>query len=282
MKILVPIKSVADPDNANKVQIADGGASVDESHLEPKMNPFDEWSLEAAVRLTENAAAKKRIGEIVLVSIGDAKRAEGALRDALGKGAERGILVEADEASLDPQSVARIIAKLVERESPDLVLMGKQSADGDSNVAGTKLAEYLSWPLVNYATEIVTNDEGKTLTLKRELDVGVQSLKVSTPCVMTTSDRILQAQSVKNGVTPDDFAYADLGNLNSRLSNLKNIMAARKKPIDKVALADLEVDGNAATKYAAFALPPKRSGNVQFVETVEELVQKLHSEAKVV
>lgn len=165
MKVLVPIKRVADPANANKVKVA--GAEVTHDGLEWVMNPFDEWSLEAALRLTEDASAKSRVGEIVVVSIGP-KAAVDTLREALGKGAERGILVDGEDTALDSNVVAQILAKVVEKEQPDLVLMGKQSADGDSNIAGTKLAELLGWPVINYASYIETSDDGKTLTIKQE------------------------------------------------------------------------------------------------------------------
>ncbi len=143
MKILVPIKRVADPDNANKVKISDDGTAVTSEGLEWKLNPFDEWSLEAALRLTENAAEKKRVGEVILVTIGP-KDAVSTMRQGLAMGAERGILVESNDQELDSHVVAQILAKIVEKEEPDVVFLGKQSADGDSNVAGTKLAEFLA------------------------------------------------------------------------------------------------------------------------------------------
>lgn len=279
MKILVPIKRVADPANANKVKVADG-KKVTTDGLEWMMNPFDEWSLEAALRLTENAADKKRTGEIVIVTIGP-KDALSTVKDALGKGAERGILVEADDENLDSGVVAQILAKIVEKESPDLVLMGKQSADGDSNVAGTKLAELVGWPVVNYASTIETGDGGKTFKVKREFDVGVQTLEVTGPVVFTSSDRILQPTSIRNGETPADFEYAELGDLNSRLSKLKDIMAARKKPVEELTLDDLGVRPERTDDYVEFELPAGRTGSAAFLETVDELVQKLHTEAKV-
>ena len=278
MKILVPIKRVADPANANKVKV--NGATISHEGLEWVMNPFDEWALETALRLTENAAEKARVGEVVVVSIGP-KETVDTIREALGKGAERGILVDGADVDLDSGVVAQILAKVVEKESPDLVVMGKQSADGDSNVAGTKLAELLDWPIVNYVSEIATADDGKTVTVKRELDVGVQTLKVTGPAVITVSDRILKPGTVKNGVTPADFEYADLGDLNSRLANLKNIMAARKKPLDETSIGDLGVEPARHDEYVEFVLPAGRSGSTTYVETVDELVSKLQTEAKV-
>lgn len=278
MKILVPVKRVADPDNANKVKVSGDAKHVTSEGLEWKMNPFDEWSLEAALRLTEDASAKSRVGEVILVSIGP-KDAVQTIRQGLAMGAERGILVEANDDDLDSHVVAQVLAKIAEKEGVDVVFLGKQSADGDSNVAGTKVAEFLGWPIVNYAMHIETADEGKTFHVKRELDIGQQTLKVTAPCVFTSSDRILQPESVKNGVTPADFAYP--ASEGGRYASLKGIMQAKKKPVEETTFEALGVEAKRVNEYVAFELPPKRSGNVQFVETVDELVEKLRTEAKV-
>lgn len=283
MKILVSIKRVADPDNASKLKVSGDGTAVTSEGLEWKMNPFDDWSLEAALRLTENAAEKNaRVGEVVLASIGpNDEHTQRIIREGLAKGAERGILVEADDGALDSSAVATILKALVEKESPDLVVMGKQAADGDSNVAGTVLAEKLGWPIVNYAMKIKTNDDGKTLEVQRELDTGVATVKVTGPAVLTTSDRILATDSVKNGVTPDDHEYAKL-EVGGRYASLKGIMQAKKKPIETVSVGDLGVEPSTSLNYTQFELPPARSGETTFVEDVSELVDKLHNTAKVI
>jgi electron transfer flavoprotein beta subunit len=278
VKILVPIKRVADPDNANKVKVSGDGTQVTSEGLEWKMNPFDEWSLEAALRLTEDGAKKARTGEVVLVTIGP-KDAAQTVRQGLAMGAERGILVEANDQELDSNMVAQILKAIVDKEAPDLVVMGKQTVDGDSNVAGTVLAELLGWPLANYAMSVETADDGKTLTVKRELDTGVSTIKVTGPAVVTTSDRILKPESVKNGVTPADFKYPEAEG--GRYASLKGIMAAKKKPIDEVTAASLGAEPKQTLTYTKFELPPARSGQTTFVESVEELVQKLKSDAKV-
>ena len=154
--------------------------------------------------------------------------------------------------------------------------MGKQAADGDSNVAGTVLAEKLGWPIINYAMNIVTADDGKTLEVKRELDTGVATVKVTGPAVLTTSDRILATDSVQNGVTPDGHQYAKL-EVGGRYASLKGIMQAKKKPIDNTSAAELGVDGGTTLNYTKFELPPARSGETTFVEDVADLVDKLHS-----
>ncbi|MDH4282760.1 MAG: electron transfer flavoprotein subunit beta/FixA family protein [Myxococcales bacterium] len=283
MKILVTIKRVADPDNATKLKVTADRTAVTSEGLEWKMNPFDDWSLEAALRLTENAAEKNaRVGEVVLVSIGrNDEHTQRIIREGLAKGAERGILIEADEGTLDAASVSAILKAVADKEKPDLIMMGKQAADGDSNVAGTKLADKLGWPVVNYAMRIKTADDGKTLEIRRELDTGVATVKVTGPAVITVSDRILHPESVKNGVTPADHQYAKL-EVGGRYASLKGIMQAKKKPIEQMSIGDLGVDVPKALRYTKFELPPARSGETTFVADVAELVDKLHNTAKVI
>ncbi|MEM9071844.1 MAG: electron transfer flavoprotein subunit beta/FixA family protein [Myxococcota bacterium] len=288
MKILVPVKRVADPDNANKVKVSDDGTKVTSDGLEWKMNPFDEWSLEAALRLTEDVSKKgqkgedkkplDRIGEVVLVSMGP-KDAIQTMRQGLAMGAERGILIEADDEGLDSHVVAQALEAVAKKESPDIVFLGKQSADGDSNVAGTKLAEFLGWPLVNYVTSITHEPGADAITVTRALDIGVQTLKVKMPCVLTSTDRILHPESVKNGVTPADHKYPE--SEGGRYAPLKGIMAARKKPMEETTIEALGVTPTRTDDYVKFALPPARSGSVEVVESVDELLQKLRADAKV-
>lgn len=277
MKILVPIKRVADPDNANKVKLNGDATEVTSEGLEWKLNPFDEWSLEAALRLTEDGKSKARKGEVVLVTVGP-KDAVAQLRNGLAMGAERGILVEGDDKSLDANVVAHALKAIVEKEQPDLVVLGKQTADGDSNLVATYLAELLGWPVANFATSIRTSDDGKSLTVVREFDTGAATIEVQGPAVLTTSDRILQPQSVKNGITPDDFAYPE--SEGGRYASLKGIMQAKKKPVEETTLDALGVSAAPQVSYVQFALPPARSGSTTFVESVDELVQKLRDEAK--
>ena len=277
MKILVPIKRVADPDNANKVKLNGDATEVTSEGLEWKLNPFDEWSLEAALRLTEDGKSKARKGEVVLVTVGP-KDAVAQLRNGLAMGAERGILVEGDDKSLDANVIAHALKAIVEKEQPDLVVLGKQTADGDSNLVATYLAELLGWPIANFATAIRTSDDGKSLTVVREFDTGAATIEVQGPAVLTTSDRILQPQSVKNGITPDDFAYPE--SEGGRYASLKGIMQAKKKPVEETTLDALGVSAAAQVSYVQFALPPARSGSTTFVESVDELIQKLRDEAK--
>lgn len=276
MKIVVPVKRVADPDNANKVKVSHDGTRVTSDGLEWKLNPFDEYAVEAALRLTENGATGERKGEVIVVSLGP-DEVQTTLRQPLAMGADWGIQVRSDDAELDSRIVAKALAALVKLESPDLVLMGKQAVDGDSNTAGQMLAEFLGWPMATFAMSITVADGGKALFVGREVDTGVLTLKLSLPAVVTVDLRIVSPSAVKNGVTPESHAY----NEGPRYASLKGIMAAKKKPIDVKALADLGVSGGPVVKYAKFELPPARSGKVRYVETVQELVRCLRTEAKV-
>lgn len=276
MKILVPVKRVADPDNANKVKVSADGKRVTSEGLEWKLNPFDEYAVEAALRLIENGATGEKAGEVIVVSLGP-DEVQTTLRQPLAMGADRGVQIKATDDELDGSVVAKALKALVEAEKPDLVLMGKQAVDGDSNTAGQMLAELLAWPMATFAMSIATDDGGKTLTVGREVDTGVLTLKVTLPAVVTVDLRIVAPTSVKNGKTPDSHKY----NEGARYASLKGIMAAKKKVIDVKSLADLGVSGGPVVKYTKFELPPARSGAVKYVESVQELVQKLRTEAKV-
>jgi electron transfer flavoprotein beta subunit len=278
VKILVPLKRVADPYNANKVGVSPDGSKVTTDGLEWKMNPYDEYALEAALRLTENAQTKERSGEVVVVSIGPKETVQ-TIRQGLAMGADRGILVAGEDDQLDSWAVAKVLEAVVKKEQPDFVVMGKLTVDSESNAAGPILAELLGWPQAAHAMHIVTEDQGKTFTIGREVDGGVITVKVTAPTVITASDRIIHPEAVKNGVTPADFKYPEAEG--GRYASLKGIMAAKKKPIEEVAADALGVSLETHQQYVKFDKPPARSGEVEFVETVQELVQKLRTEAKV-
>lgn len=277
MKILVPVKRVCDPDNANKVKVSSDGKAVQSEGLEWKPNPFDEYAVETALRLNENAAKNENLGETVVVSFGP-KDVQQTMRQTLAMGADRGILVQAEDDQLDSMVVARALKAIVDQEQPDLVLMGKQAVDGDSNAAGQMLAEMLGWPQATQSMSITAEEDGKALQVGREVDTGVMTVKAKLPAVVTVDLRIVTPEAVKNGVTPADHKY----NEGARYASLKGIMKAKKKEIKETDLASLGIDTSLTTDYFEFALPPARSGNVQFVETVDELVDKLHNEAKLI
>jgi electron transfer flavoprotein beta subunit len=278
VKILVPLKRVADPYNANKVGVSSDGTKVTTDGLEWKINPYDEYALEAALRLTENGQSKERTGEVVIVSIGPKDMVQ-TMRQGLAMGADRGVLVAGEDDQLDSWAVAQILAAVVKKEQPDFVLMGKLTVDSESGAVGPILAELLGWPQAAHAMHLVTNDQGKTFTVGREVDGGILTVEVSTPVVITASDRLIHPEAVKNGVTPADFKYPEAEG--GRYASLKGIMAAKKKPIEEVTADSLGASLETHQQYAKFDRPPARSGQVQFVETVQELVQKLHTEAKV-
>lgn len=276
MKILVPVKRVCDPDNANKVKVSGDGTAVTSDGLEWKPNPFDEYAVEAALRLNENAAKNEKLGETIVVSFGPAD-VQQTMRQTLAMGADRGVLVQAEDKQLDSLVVARALKALVDKEKPELVLMGKQAVDGDSNAVGQMLAEMLGWPMATFAAGISTNDGGKTLSVEREVDTGVLTLKVKLPAVVTVDLRIVAPTSIKNGATPETHKY----NEGARYASLKGIMQAKKKPIEQVALAAVGSDTALSTNYTKFELPPKRTGSTTFVESVDDLLDKLKNVAKV-
>ena len=274
MKILVPLKRVADPDNANKIQISPAG-KIDTTGLEWKPNPFDEYAVETALRLTENGTSPKaRQGEVVVVSFGP-KEVEPTLRAALATGADRAIRIDATDDALDGDLVARALKSLVEKEKPDLVLLGKQQVEGDSNQVGQLLAEYLGWPQATFAGSIKSEDD-KALVVGREVDGGTLTVKVTLPAVVTVDLRIVNAHGVKSKFTPATHAYPE----GVRFAALMAIMTAKKKPLVEMKLADLSPDTSLKVNDVAAELPPKRSAGVK-VKNVAELVEKLKSEAKV-
>lgn len=276
MKILVPVKRVCDPDNANKVKVSGDGSAVTSDGLEWKPNPFDEYAVEAALRLNENAAKNEKLGETIVVSFGPAD-VQQTMRQTLAMGADRGVLVQAEDKQLDSLVVARALKALVDKEKPELVLMGKQAVDGDSNAVGQMLAEMLGWPMATFAAAISTSDGGKTLNVEREVDTGVLTLKVKLPAVVTVDLRIVAPTSIKNGATPETHKY----NEGARYASLKGIMQAKKKPIEQLALDAVGGDTTLSTTYSKFELPPARSGSTTFVETVDDLLDKLKNVAKV-
>ena len=273
MKILVPLKRVADPDNANKVKIPASGATIETTGLEWKPNPFDEYALEAALRLTEDGKAPKvRAGEVVVVTFGP-KETETTLRAALATGADRAIRVEAADDKLDGALVARALKTLVEREKPDLVLMGKQAVDGDSNQVGQILAELLDWPMATFAATM--KEEAGAVLVGREVDGGVITLRAKLPAVVTVDLRIVAPTSVYSLKTAATHKYND----GVRFAALPAIMAAKKKPLATVTLAELAADQALQVTYASFQAPPARKAGIK-VKVVSDLVNRLKSEAK--
>ena len=272
MKILVPLKRVADPDNANKIKVS--STKVDTTGLENKPNPFDEYAVETALRLTENGATPKvRLGEVIVVTFGP-KDTETTLRAALATGADRAIREDATDDQLDGDLVARALRALVEKEKPDLVLLGKQQVEGDSNQVGQLLAEYLGWPQATFAGSI-KSEADKTLLVGREVDGGTLNVRVTLPAVVSVDLRIVASTSMHSAHSPD-HKYAE----GVRFAALMAIMAAKKKSLVEFKLGELVDDTALKIKYTSFESPVARKSGIK-VKTVDELVQKLRTEAKV-
>ena len=249
MKLLVPVKRVVDFNV--KVRVKPDGTGVDTANVKMSMNPFDEIAVEEAVRLKEKGVAT----EIVAVSCGIAACQE-TLRTALALGADRAILVDTD-VELQPLGVAKLLKALVDKESPRLVILGKQAIDDDANQTGQMLGALLDWPQATFASKVEIGEGHAKVT--REIDGGLETIEVKLPAVITTDLRLN---------TP-------------RYATLPNIMKAKKKPLDVVKPADLGVDVAPRLKTLKVAEPGKRKAGVM-VKDVSELVDKLKNEAKVI
>jgi electron transfer flavoprotein beta subunit len=248
MKVLVPVKRVVD---ANvKVRVKADGSGVDLANVKMAMNPFDEIAVEEAIRLKEGGKAT----EIVCVSIGAAQAAE-TIRTGLAMGADRGIHVKT-EGTVEPLAVAKILKKIVDEEKPGLVILGKQAIDDDCNQTGQMLAALLGWPQGTFASKVAI--DGGEISVTREVDGGLQTVKLKMPAVVTTDLRLNEP----------------------RYASLPNIMKAKKKPIAEKTPQDLGVDATPRLKVVKTTEPPGRKAGVK-VKTVAELVDKLKNEAGV-
>jgi len=270
VKILVPLKRVPDPEQ--KTKIKDG--AVDLSNASWVVNPFDEYAVEAALRLVENADDGSRDGEVVVVTLGPDDAGQ-QLRSALAMGADRAIRVETEDQAIDSRTVADTLAKIIDDEKPDLVLMGKQAVDGDANQVGQMLAGKLELPQATFAAFIELAEDKASVTVGREVDGGVEFKRIPLPGVVTTDLRVVSPKAVVNHVTPDSHEYQD----GPRYASLKGIMKAKKKPMDVKSLDDLGVSADPVIVQLGVEMPPERAAG-QIVESVEELVQKLRDEAK--
>jgi electron transfer flavoprotein beta subunit len=275
VKILVAIKRVADPENLNKIKLSAQG-KIDTTGLEPKASPYDDYALETALRLTENGTnTKARLGEVVVATLGP-KESEQTLRAMLGTGADRAIRVDATDDALDGDLVARALKTLVEKEKPDLVLLGYQQTENESMEVGQMLAEHLGWPQATFAASIKSEDD-TALVVGREVEGGTAQVRVTLPAVVTVIDKIVKSKSVASKHTPATHTYPE----GVRFAALMAIMAAKKKPLAEVKLAELAADATLKVKYEGNEMPPKRAAGVK-VKDVKELVTRLKTEAKVI
>jgi electron transfer flavoprotein beta subunit len=248
MKVLVPVKRVVDYNV--KIRVRSDGSGVELANVKMSMNPFDEIAVEEAVRLKEQGKAS----EVVAVSIGPSQAAE-TIRTALAMGADRGILVKTDQP-VEPLAVAKILKALVAQESPQLVILGKQAIDDDSNQTGQMLAALLGWPQGTFAFKVAVNEGSVDVT--REVDGGLQTLSLTLPAILTTDLRLNEP----------------------RYASLPNIMKAKKKPLDETSPEALGVDVAPRLKVVRTVEPGGRKAGVK-VGSVAELVQKLKVEAGV-
>ena len=251
MKILVTVKRVPDPETV--IKIGPDGTGITTDNVKWVINPFDEIAIEEALRIKEKVSGT----EVVLVSIGQ-KTAQEQLRTGLAMGADRAILV-LSEQTLEPLAIARVVKKLVENEKPDLVVLGKQAIDDDSNCVGQMLAELLGWPQATFASKVDLAGDQKSAKVTREIDGGLETVGIPLPAVVT----------------------ADLRLNEPRYASLPGIMKARKKELKEIPVADLGVDVTPKLKVMKLETPPKRVGGRK-VGSVQELVQVLHNEAKVI
>lgn len=270
MKILVTVKRVPDPEMRPKIK----GNTLDLAGASWVLNPFDEYAVETALRLNEKADTGDKLGEIIVLSIGP-KEVSMQMRNALAMGADRGIRVESADEQLDSDSVARIVAAVIEREKPDLVLLGKQAVDGDANQVPQIVAGLLGWPQATFAASVELAADGKSVTIGREVDAGLEFKKVPLPAVVSTDLRVIQPKAVTNHKTPDSHAYSE----GPRYASIKGITAARKKEIKELAVADLGVTLAPKVKWLAVEAPPARKAGIK-VADVAELIKRLHEEAK--
>jgi electron transfer flavoprotein beta subunit len=249
MKVLVPVKRVVDYNV--KVRVKSDGSGVDIANVKMSMNPFDEIAMEEAARLKESG----KVTEVVAVTIG-VTQAQETLRTALAIGADRGILVETAQ-DVEPLGVAKVLKALADKEQPQLIILGKQAIDDDSNQTGQMLAALLGWPQATFASKVVLED-GK-VTVTREVDGGLETIALTLPAIVTTDLRLNEPRYV----------------------TLPNIMKAKKKPVEIVKPEDLGVDVAPRLKTIRVTEPQKRSAGV-IVPDVATLVQKLRTEAKVI
>jgi electron transfer flavoprotein beta subunit len=249
MKILVAVKRVIDYNV--QIRVKEDGSGVNTDNVKMSTNPPDDNAVEEAVKLKESGKAK----EIVVITIGEEKAQE-TVRKALAVGADRGIHVKS-ENYIEPLGIAKILKKIVEKEKPDLVFLGKQAIDDDCNQTGQMLAAILDWPQGTFASKIEHKDN--IIEVTREVDEGLETIQINLPAIITCDLRLNEP----------------------RFASLPNIMKAKKKPIEQLNVKDLGVDISSRVQQIKVEEPPKRKGGIK-VASVAELVSKLKNEAKVI
>jgi len=250
MKVLVAVKRVVDYNV--KIRVKADNSGVETANVKMSMNPFDEIAVEEAIRMKEAGS----VSDVVAVSFGSTASQE-TIRYALALGADRGILVDSGDAELQPLAVAKLLQHLVDLEQPDMVILGKQAIDDDSNQTGQMLAALLGWPQGTNASKVELSDGASMVT--REIDGGLETLQLQLPVVLTTDLRLNEP----------------------RYAKLPNIMKAKKKPLQVIAMAETGVDTAPHLTRISVTEPPQRQAGVK-VASVSELIDKLRNEAKVI
>ena len=251
MKVLVAVKRVIDYNV--RIRVKSDKSGVEKDNVKMSMNPFDEIAVEEAVRLKE----KGILTEIVVLSIGTESSQE-TIRTGLAMGGDRGILVKSQDEDIDPLNIGKIIKNVCDKEKPDLVILGKQAIDDDCNQTGQILATLLKYPQATFASKVEKNNDN-TLNVTREVDGGLETIKVKIPCVVTTDLRLNEP----------------------RYASLPNIMKAKKKPIEEKKPEDFGIDISPRLTTLKVIEPPKREAGVM-LESIPQLVDKLKNEAKVI
>lgn len=271
MKILVTVKRIPDPDESLKF----AGDAIDTSTSKWVANAFDEYAVETALRMAEHIGAKDRLAEVIVLSVCPKDKRQ-HVTQFLAMGADRGVIVDADETAMDSQSVAKLIAEVFRREGCDLLVCGKLSQDAEGNEVAQRVAGLLDLPQAAFAAHLRWDRSGNALTLGREVDDGVETKTLPLPAVVSVDLRIVLPGSVKNGATSDDHKYSE----GARLASLRGITMAKRKKVDVHTPADLGVTPTAHVGYASVTAPQKRAAG-QIVDSPEALIQKLVTEAKV-
>ena len=249
MKILVPVKRVVDYNV--KVRVKNDNSGVELENVKMSMNPFDEIAVEEALRLKEKGIAN----EVIAISIG-ASQVQETIRNALAMGADSGIFVESND-NLEPLNVAKIISSIAKKEHIDLMILGKQAIDDDMNATGQMIAALLDWPQATFASKVEIS--GQTAKVSREVDGGIENIEISLPAVISTDLRLNEP----------------------RYASLPNIMKAKKKPISEIKIEDLNIEIKKHLSILKVEEPAKRQSGIM-LKTVDELVDKLKNEAKVI
>lgn len=271
MKILVTVKRIPDPVEPPKF----AGGQLDTTASKWVQNEFDEYGIETALRLAEVGGGTERLAEVIVVSVCPPGKRE-HVTNFLAMGANRAIVVEAEDGQLDAQSIAQLIAAVFRKEGADLLISGKLSQDGESNEVAQRIAGLLDLPQATFAASVTWDREGNQLEVAREVEDGVETKRVPLPAVLSVDLRIVLPKSVRNGATSPDHPYPD----KPRLASLRGITMAKTKKVEVLKPADLGVTPSTTVALRSVVPPPKRQAG-KIVASVEELVEKLATEAKV-